>query len=628
MPVSRLGFVPYVFTLALCTNVLAAEIVFAQDLGNDEIIVTSSRVVTQGDSRLSKIVSDLSETNVLDALDAMPSVTAFNNGGAGGNSFLSIRGGEPNFTLVLLDGIRLNDPTNSAGGAFDFGQVNPAFLEDADVTFGASSSIHGADALSGVVHLKTLSPNPIDTIGFQTRQTLNSRDGYSVSGNAQLGWKSGGVVLGVGTRDTGDITPDSELKSASALLRLRQDLWGGTLDFTAYRAGTDRTAYAEDSGGARSGVAPVFEDRETQISLGGLRYVRPISETTQLNGSLNVLKQTALSDIPAIPSGVLNGVPARRDDTDHERWQAQVFTRTDLRPNWRLAVGAEYSEEIGEGDGTLDIGFPLETNFSQKRNNLSAFAETSINPHPKFHLNAAVRLDRPNEQSVQPTYKLQSTYRATEWLQLQGSFATSYKLPSIFALSFPLIANPSLEPEEGESLELGLILKGDRLGQVSITAHDSTFKNLVDFDPVAFTNVNRRKVQSRGIEIVWDKGLSDQLNLLASVSYADVETSSGQPLRNRPEFSANSLLNYQYGEVFSAHLEWKYSSDFLSSSVPTGFLTLDKFHRVDIGVNWSPGSSWRLSLDVLNAFNESYGYSVGILEPKRTLSMSLDFNIP
>jgi iron complex outermembrane receptor protein/vitamin B12 transporter len=84
-------------------------------------------------SSVSVIDSDtlraLNKSNLVDVLKSVPGLSVEELGGPGGLSAVSIRGGESNFTLVLIDGIPQNDPTNSRGGSFDFSNLDPASVE-------------------------------------------------------------------------------------------------------------------------------------------------------------------------------------------------------------------------------------------------------------------------------------------------------------------------------------------------------------------------------------------------------------------------------------------------------------------------------------------------------------------
>jgi iron complex outermembrane receptor protein/vitamin B12 transporter len=609
--------------IATGLSVVIGSAAHAQTTHADTVIVTASRLDWPDDPTVLQIPDDEVSLTTLDALERLPGVTAFRNGGSGGSSFLSVRGGEPNFTLVLFDGIRLNDSTNSAGGAFDFSQIDPAFIGRLEVDRSTGSAIHGSDALSGVVNILTSSPTNAASPALTLSASLQTEGGYAVNGLATQNWQGGGASLGAARRDSGSLSDDSTLLRDAALLRLDQSIGTGELRVTAYHAKTDRVAYAEDSGGVLAPAGPILENRETTLNLLGLRYAQPVSETMVLHGAFNVSEQSALSDIPAIPGGVFDPVPARVDDTKLQRWEGQAFLRTTLRPDWRVVAGVGYSEETGRGVGTLDIGFPLPTQFSETRETASAFMETAARLTPKLTVEGAVRYDTNNVSADSATYKVGGRYRVSGSLQLHAGHSKSYKLPSIFATSYPLIANPDLEPETSRNFDAGLILMDDLIGRFEVTAHHTKFRKLIDFDPDTFTNVNRQSVSSQGLELMWERSLSERLEVSSALTLNHVDTSSDQPLRNRPKVSANAHLSYQLSPRWSGYTAWRYVSGRYSSSVPTGFVRLDDFQAFDVGLIWSPKDKLHLRLDLVNGFNANYTQAVGVRELKRHLALTI-----
>ena len=76
-------------------------------------------------------------------------------GGRGGTGSLYLRGADPNYTLVLVDGVRVNDPTNARGGSFDFSTFDVADIERVEIARGPYSAVYGGDALAGVVNIVT-----------------------------------------------------------------------------------------------------------------------------------------------------------------------------------------------------------------------------------------------------------------------------------------------------------------------------------------------------------------------------------------------------------------------------------------------------------------------------------------
>jgi len=95
-----------------------------------------------------------------DLLRQVPDVQVDQLGGSGGMSWAYIRGSDPNHVLVLVDGVRVNDPTNSPGGGFDLSSIDPSEIERIEVLRGAASSIYGADAMGGVINIITRKGEP------------------------------------------------------------------------------------------------------------------------------------------------------------------------------------------------------------------------------------------------------------------------------------------------------------------------------------------------------------------------------------------------------------------------------------------------------------------------------------
>ena len=103
-----------------------------------------------------------------------------------------------------------------------------------------------------------------------------------------------------------------------------------------------------------------------------------------------------------------------------------------------------------------------------------------------------------------------------------GAWGKAFKLPSFYALGHPLVGNPDLVPERGESYELELSQEMlDGAGRLSATWFDSEFRNAIDFDsgPPPML-VNRNRVDTEGFELAGRVGMSEQWQLDASVTQA------------------------------------------------------------------------------------------------------------
>src|SRR5262249_10651018 len=89
--------------------------------------------------------------NVFDALRSSPGVAVMQTSRRGGLTSLFMRGGESDYTKVLIDGV----PVNDAGGAFDLADLTTDNIARIELVRGAQSATYGSDAMSGVLQLFT-----------------------------------------------------------------------------------------------------------------------------------------------------------------------------------------------------------------------------------------------------------------------------------------------------------------------------------------------------------------------------------------------------------------------------------------------------------------------------------------
>jgi iron complex outermembrane receptor protein/vitamin B12 transporter len=114
----------------------------------EQLQARSGAPVTVIDSRT---IESLNKLDVLEALRLVPASQIVQVGGRGGVTSLFLRGGNSNFTKVLIDGI----PSNDIGGGFDFSQLTLASVERIEVLRQTNSVVYGSDALTGVVNIST-----------------------------------------------------------------------------------------------------------------------------------------------------------------------------------------------------------------------------------------------------------------------------------------------------------------------------------------------------------------------------------------------------------------------------------------------------------------------------------------
>jgi hypothetical protein len=253
---------------------LAPGAAFAQQAQDDGIVVTArlddpAQGATGGvRSLVREDIEAQAPVSLLETFALLPGIDAFEKGGAGGGSYLAIRGGEPNFTLVTINGVRVNDPLLSSGGGFDFTLLGTGDAARVDVLSGPSSTIYGADALSGVVSIRFDAPR--DKSGASARMGLGSGGRFEVGGRAFVSGKAGSLVLAGSARDTGDFLSGTTSQGQSAMISAAPNLGDAiSLDLFGFYGASQGRGFPEDSGGPELAVIrdPETRDRE-QIALG------------------------------------------------------------------------------------------------------------------------------------------------------------------------------------------------------------------------------------------------------------------------------------------------------------------------------------------------------------------------
>ena len=165
---------------------------FAQ---SENIIVTATRLAgEEAGSNVSIIDAQTIQArnlgSVVDLLRDLPGVFVQQSGGSVVSLFT--RGAKPNFTLVLLDGVKANDPTNTRGGSYDFSTLDLNDITRIEFVRGPASAIYGSDAVGGVINI-------ITRRGGNTRRRGSRR---RAAASVMPGWRAMSAVPSVAPRAT------------------------------------------------------------------------------------------------------------------------------------------------------------------------------------------------------------------------------------------------------------------------------------------------------------------------------------------------------------------------------------------------------------------------------------------
>jgi len=608
-----------------------------------EVVVAATRLRTPVDDRaasvtvLNRVQFDAEKpAQLADLLRNVAGVHVDQVGGRGGTGSLYLRGADPNYTLVLVNGVRVNDPTNARGGSFDFSTFDIADVQRIEIARGPNSAVYGGDALAGVINIIThpaegdrASVSADAMAGAYGTQEIALRAG---DWHARRSW-----TLGVSDAREGEVVRGNDFDSKRVSGTYDQDLGPVVVQLSARYAESDRSTFPDDSGGYEFAAIRDTEHREAHESVFGAGLSHSL-EQGSLALNLGYFDRGERIDSPGVAPGVRDpfGIPPSLVDADIQRITATLVGTYQATSDFDLVYGAEYQHEKGSSVGQLDFGggFLVPTNFELTRDSWAPFVEARVTAGTGFAAQAGVRVDQPDGYGSVTSPRLRVSYDfhqdEQDKVTLAAAWGKAFKLPSMYALGHPLVGNPDLAPERGESHELE-ISQGlwDGRAYWSLTWFEGEFRNAIDFDPGPPPMlVNRNRVDTHGFELSGNASLSDAWQFEASVTQARSRVAStGNELRNRPEWRGGAGVHWTPVEALRFTGAVTYVGTSLDSSIATGDVTLPSYTLVDVSASWQVSKKFEAYAAIDNLTDQQYqqfvGFEVRGIMPRLGVKFSL-----
>ena len=541
-------------------------------------------------------------------------------GGGGGVTSLFIRGGEPNFATVLIDGVKMNDPNNTRGGSFDISSFNIGDVERVEIVRGPQSAIYGSDSLSGVVNLITQAGAPKWGLDVSAEGGTHEYYNFAAAVAGPVTSK-GGFTLRAATRDDGTSIVGSSFENTTVNAKLVLDEGTGwDVAIHGRYADTEGSAFPEDSGGPDYAVIRDKDRKSATDSAFGIDGGVAITPAWTLRGTAYLYDHDDTFSSPGIAPGVRDGVPPRKADSSLTRDYVSGYAVWQATKGLAVTFGADYQGEDGKSNGYIEFapGFQVPSSFKLNRDIVGVFGELQFEPASGLTILGSVRNDNPDVGDAQTTTRVGAAYTFNSGTtRLHANWGQGFKLPSFFALGHPLVGNPDLKPETSESYDFGVEQAFlDGRVQLGATYFNNDYEDLIDFDPEIFLQVNRDSVTTSGVEFEARYDPVAELGLRANVTYIDYQIPSGaDPLRQRPDWSGGIDATWRPMASVETTLAWLYVGETYDTSIPTGGMDLDAYNRVDVNVRWEAADSLVVALAVDNLLNAHYEDAIGFPAP-------------
>ena len=622
---------PAVFVSAIAVSAWVNSVHGATEV-TEELLVTGAYApfpeLTATSSILDReAIRALNKRTLAELFRTVSGLLVEQQGGPGGLTAVSIRGAESNFTLVLLDGVPVNDPTNTRGGGFDFANLNPAVVERVEIVRGAQSAVYGSDALAGVINIVTLKParGHSEQLGAEWGED-DFANYFAAARGAGDNWD---YSADFSHRDDGEPVPGSTRENDTANLRLG---WNPAdnhrLQFAYRYLDGERSSYPEQSGGPEYAITDELDNSKYRDEIFSLGWTAQVSTVWQsrLNASRFDHEEDYYS--PGISPYV--EVPPNAADTDFRRDQLQWVNALGGSGETELLFGADYRDEEGQSEGYLDyFGMQFPTNFELDRSTGGLFATVSSSPVDQLLVQASARYDDPDDFDSETSFSAGVRYNLGGTVSLNANWGEAFKLPSFFALGHPLVGNPELEPETATSWDIGARWQATNGLALGVTAFANDYEDLIDFDSETFRNVNRKNIQTSGVELEVDWAATASISLSGQATWTDIDVKGEDTvLTGRPEWVASLVGSWQIAQAWQTTLDYRYTGEQWAISRHTGMAEaseLDAYHRLDWVLRWNLLEHWYIQFSADNLLDEDYETSLGFHAPGRGLRVGIRY---
>lgn len=584
--------------------------VYAQDIQNNDVIVTPDVVVTATRTQeevkavpqtveviTKEDIEQLGATDVYSALRLAANVDVTSAGMAGHN--VMIRGMSTNHTLILIDGKRFaGEDTSATQNVYALGRLSLSNIERIEIVRGSASAQYGSDALGGVINIITKkSKEPSVMVGLSTgSEAINNyyhidfgkQGNFSstfdmrfsdIRKNMQAGDEGSnyyGPIQDFNFAGTWDLGNDKEI-----------DL---TLGYYNEHTKAD---YADKY--TSTGVFQTSKDKKEWYDYRRYDYSLGYSGKTDNSDYMirtfysRLDKENNLynyrSNFPGSMENILGSMYPKYDwdKSTYTLWGIEGKNTIQLNDNHLLTFGGEYRQNKVEGtrlgDGGDNVhqvsqsgnGYNSPKSYSDKDiTNYAGYIQDEWQVNDKLLVIPSIRYDHDSSFGGEVTPKIGATYFISDNSRIKANWGKGFKAPTISELYMAMhramggqtvnvYGNPDLKPEKSTSWDISFEAEKDNnFGK--LTYFNNDVKNLIttkqtgnSYFEQGYVNVDEAEID--GVEMEIGRNLDDKWTIKVTSNWLDAtDKVSGDRLDNRSKNMTTLQL------LYDDHDDWGYSA--------------------------------------------------------------------
>lgn len=521
----------------------------------------------------------------------------------------SLLGGRNDDTLILLDGVRLN---NRLYGGLYLDTLPANAIERIEVLKGGQSLLFGTQAVSGVINIVTRSPQTWAAAG-EVNMGLDTFGG--TTGDARVekifsnGWGDLGVLAYVSRNASEGYQPfrNSDMKNVTDKKRSYEVTTFGTKAVQSFGDDSRLELFYQYADANLDFARPVASHKTTNDRV---QQIATATFEQSLNEHLSYFVKGHINDWDTRYTRINNQDGGATQIINHDDywgftdWGVQAEGKAELPGGHVVIVGSDNQWFKGQDDVLVidDNKAQAHALYSQLRPQIDAL--------PDWHPSLGVRHEAMSGGDSATVGMLTSLYNLNDHWALRGQYGTAYKLPNaeqLFVNEADEQGNRHLKPEKSRNAELGLDYTG-QLAERNLSASVTLFKrkitDLITLDDVQWVN-GQGQIQMRGFEADARLALNDQWSVQADMTRNLTESRAGVTLNDIPSFFARSRIGFEsQNRLWGAGAALRYIRDVISAKqVEYGHYSVvdaDAYRYLD------SAHRHRLSLLVENLFDRDY----------------------
>ena len=543
---------------------------------------------------------------VAELLRDVPGVDVVQTGGPGGSTTVFMRGAASDQTLVLIDGIEMNDPS-SPGNGFNFADLLADDIERIEVLRGPQSPLYGSNAIGGVINIITKkgkgSPH------FSALAEGGSFDSYKVGGKVS------------GSTDKVNYNLSINHLYSRGFSAADERLPGNT-EVDSYKNTTINTGL---------GITPLhnldlqwnlhYSDADKELdNCGGANCDNLFrdSNTKQLNTGL----KGHLSLFDGLWDQSLGLAYSYNDRVNHDASPGSFIPFSEFEGN-KFKVHWQNDFYLHETN-TLTIGIEDEEEWmvtdtisQQSQNTAGYFLQDQIRLWDRSFTTAGVRYDHNNRFGGKVTWRVTQLFAIDEiGTRIKGSYGTGFKTPSLFQLFAPAdpffgpVGNANLDPETSSGWDAGIeqTLWDERV-LFGASYFSNEFDDLIDFTGgTGFQNID--SASSNGVESYIEISPLEGLTLRGNYTYTRARDNTTGLARLRiPENKGSVNINYNFLQRANINLNIVIvgdRDDFDFSSFPFTRVRLPGYTVVNLAGSYDFTQYLKAFVRLDNVFDKQY----------------------